>query len=208
MIILSHRGYWESPEEKNTETAFRRSFSLGFGTETDVRDCMGKLVISHDMPSGMEMTLQALLSLTNGKKLPLAINIKSDGLADLLKYVMTDYERSSWFIFDMSIPDMRAHLKAGNPVFARMSEVEKDPAWLDQIEGIWLDSFDGEWFDRELICNLLEQRKKVCVVSSEIHGRDQTNLWSKLRPLAQEDRLILCTDLPERAQEFFTGVSQ
>lgn len=208
MIILSHRGYWVSPEEKNTEKAFSRSFSLGFGTETDVRDCLGKLVISHDMPGGMEMTLQELLSLTNGKKLLLAINIKSDGLADLLNHLMTDYERSSWFAFDMSITDMRAHLNAGNPVFARMSEVERDPAWFDQIQGIWLDSFDGEWFGCDLIRNLLDQRKQVCVVSSELHGRDQTNLWSKLRPLAQEDRLILCTDLPELAQEFFTGVSQ
>jgi hypothetical protein len=38
MQILSHRGYWQHPSEKNTEAAFRRSFLLGYGTETDIRD--------------------------------------------------------------------------------------------------------------------------------------------------------------------------
>ncbi len=206
MIILSHRGYWNTPEEKNTEIAFCRSFSLDFGTETDVRDCIGKLVISHDMPSGMEMTFQEFLDLARNPKLPLAINVKSDGLANYIKLAMASYDRSSWFVFDMSIPDMLAHLKAGNPVFARMSEIEKVPACFDQIEGVWLDSFDGEWFDCNLINSLLEQRKKVCVVSSELHGRDPSNLWAMLSPLAQEERLILCTDQPERARNFFTGV--
>ena len=49
MIILSHRGYWKINSEKNCTPSFDRSFSLGFGTETDVRDYKGKLVISHDI---------------------------------------------------------------------------------------------------------------------------------------------------------------
>ena len=68
MLILSHRGYWISPIEKNKDVAFNRSFSLGFGTETDVRDCAGKLVISHDMPDGNEKTLEEFLKLLNCHK--------------------------------------------------------------------------------------------------------------------------------------------
>ena len=45
MKIISHHGFWHIPSEKNTETAFCRSFELGFGTETDVRDSLGALVI-------------------------------------------------------------------------------------------------------------------------------------------------------------------
>lgn len=41
MKIISHRGFWHNPSEKNTEMAFCRSFELGFGTETDVRDSLG-----------------------------------------------------------------------------------------------------------------------------------------------------------------------
>lgn len=189
--------------EKNTEVAFRRSFELGFGTETDVRDCMGELVISHDMPRGGEMTLHFLLSLVVRDEQLLAINIKADGLAKLLCKTMADYNRANWFVFDMSIPDMRDHLAAGNPVFARMSEVEHEPAWFDSIDGIWLDSFEDEWFDFESITKLIEKGKRVCVVSSELHGRNHSSLWSKLLPLAREDLLILCTDFPGKAKKFF-----
>jgi len=207
MRIISHRGFWHIPSEKNTATAFCRSFELGFGTETDVRDRMGDLVISHDMPSGEEMTLTKLLTLMGEDQLLLAINIKADGLAKLLRETMLDYHRANWFVFDMSIPDTREHLAVGNPVFARMSEVEQNPVWFDRVEGVWLDSFDSDWFDLKLVSDLLSQGKRVCVVSSELHRRDQRDLWTKLLPMAEADQLILCTDFPSMAKEFFKVVA-
>lgn len=202
MIIISHRGYWKVPEEKNKAVAFRRSFDLGFGTETDVRDLNGQLVISHDIPTTGAMSLSEFLELTHAQ-LPLALNIKSDGLAWQLAREMASYDRSAWFVFDMAIPDMRMHLNAGNPVFARMSEVEKVPAWSDECDGIWLDNFDGEWFDEMTLSSLLDTGKRVCVVSSELHRRDYLLLWKMLLPLAARKNLMLCTDVPEQAQEFF-----
>jgi glycerophosphoryl diester phosphodiesterase len=203
MKIISHRGFWHTQSEKNTKSAFCRSFELGFGTETDVRDCMGDLVISHDLPSGEEITLTTLLTLTGEDQKLLAINVKADGLAKLLSETMLDYRRANWFVFDMSIPDMRAHLAVGNPVFARMSEVELNPVWLDRVEGVWLDSFDNNWFNLTIIKNLIKKGKRVCVVSSELHGRDQFDLWSMLLPMAEVDQLILCTDFPLMAKEYF-----
>ncbi|MDA9287275.1 hypothetical protein N9P72_00075 [Amylibacter sp.] len=203
MIIISHRGYWKCADEKNTEIAFSRSFELGFGTETDVRDCIGKLVISHDMPDGSEIKFEDFLSLVGSEDRLLAMNIKSDGLAICLKNAMKNYNPKNWFVFDMSIPDMRAHISVGNPVFARMSEVEMQIPWLDLVEGIWLDSFDDEWFDVGLIRDLIERGKRVCIVSSELHGRCYSTLWQNLLPLSGYDSLILCTDLPELARKFF-----
>ena len=29
MRVISHRGFWKSPEEKNQPVAFKRSFDLG-----------------------------------------------------------------------------------------------------------------------------------------------------------------------------------
>lgn len=204
MKIISHRGYWKTSEEKNSTEAFRRSFDLGFGTETDVRDLDGALVISHDMPKHGAMGMAEFLALTGGK-LPLALNIKSDGLAEPLREAMAAYDRSAWFVFDMSIPDMRMHLKAGNPVFTRISEVEQVPIWFDECEGVWLDHFDREWFDVDFVTSLLDTGKRVCVVSSELHRRDYSSLWKMLQPLAAYDNLILCTDVPEKAQDFFRG---
>ena len=49
VIILSHRGYWKDGVEKNSITSLERSFGLGFGVETDIRDYKGELVISHEI---------------------------------------------------------------------------------------------------------------------------------------------------------------
>ena len=41
MQILSHRGWWATPAEKNSLAAFERSFGADYGTETDLRDEQG-----------------------------------------------------------------------------------------------------------------------------------------------------------------------
>lgn len=207
MKVLSHRGYWKTAAEKNTMTAFRRSFDLGFGTETDVRDMAGELVMSHDMPTGDQITLAEFLALIDDPGMPLAINIKADGLAKPLAQQFAS-KRLDWFVFDMSIPDMRMHLNAGNPVFARMSEVERDPAWLDEAQGVWLDAFKDEWYDAQLITSLLNRGKRVCIVSPELHGRDAAPLWETLAGLSGNANLMLCTDYPEDAQQKFFGANK
>lgn len=205
MIVLSHRGYWKTQEEKNTNAAFERSFDLGFGTETDVRDCKGELVISHDMPKGGEMTLDQFLDILDGRDLTLAINIKSDGLAARLAETMSRRGVKNWFVFDMSVPDIRGHLATGAKVFTRMSEVEPVPAYIEQADGVWLDMFNGQWYDSSVIARLLDQGKRVCIVSSELHGRDPASLWSSLRSVAGHPQLMLCTDDPETARQYFAA---
>ena len=64
MELLAHRGFWRTPAEKNAEAAFRRAFDAGYGIETDVRDRLGELVVSHDPATGGEMTLAAFLALS------------------------------------------------------------------------------------------------------------------------------------------------
>ena len=203
MKVLSHRGHWLTAAEKNSVAAFRRSFDGGYGTETDVRDCAGRLVMSHDMPMGGEITLDAFLTLHAGRDLPLAINIKADGLAHALQDTLHRHHVPDWFVFDMSVPDMRAHLRIGSPVFTRLSEVERHPVWLDQAAGVWLDGFEGSWFGAADVGDLLRARKRVCVVSPELHGRDPESTWHSLRPLAAESALLLCTDRPLEAAAFF-----
>lgn len=204
MRVISHRGYWKVAIEKNTTTAFARSFALGYGTETDVRDLNGQLVISHDMPLHPAMALKDYLAdlaaFNREGGLTQAINIKSDGLAKDLALQMKDCAHP-WFVFDMSVPDMIQHIRAGNPTFARMSEYEPFPTSLHgHIKGIWLDAFVSTWYSADVIESLLNQGLQVCVVSPELHGRkDHEDLWNALRPISGNDGLILCTDLPEAA---------
>lgn len=209
MKILSHRGYWKNPAEKNTEEAFRRSFSLGYGTETDIRDFHGELVISHDMATGKEIDCEPVLKLASteslsGSPLTIALNIKADGLATNLKQQLDRYPSLDAFVFDMSVPDMRSYLELGIPVFSRCSEVELQPVWIEQAAGVWLDGFASDWYDVTLIERLLGQGKRVCLVSSELHKRPYDALWQRIKPLAGAESLMLCTDVPEEATQFFS----
>jgi hypothetical protein len=207
--ILSHRGYWKVAEEKNSQEAFARSFSLSFGTETDVRDMCGELVISHDPPLGTPITLEGMLNIyqTQDGTLPLALNIKADGLQEQLKETLQRNSVSNYFVFDMSIPDTIGYLTAGMSVFARQSEFEPTPAFYEKVRGIWLDAFVSDWFDQNDVAGHVRAGKKVCIVSPELHRRDHRALWEKLRRMSVLDsgQVMLCTDYPEEARTFFRG---
>ena len=203
MNILCHRGYWKQPTEKNTRTAFERGFQLGLGTETDLRDLGGKLVISHDPPNSDAMTFDEFLDITPRSAL-LALNIKSDGLAGQAVDALKRHDHQDYVFFDMSVPDMRSYIRLGAPVAARLSEYEP---WVESLmqdaRFIWLDAFNGDWYDKAYLTELLASNKHVLVVSSELHGRSTDAQWALLDSFTQSDKLTLCTDFPETALERF-----
>jgi len=203
MEILSHRGYWLQSDEKNTSTAFARSFDLGFGTETDVRDHNGELIIAHDMPAGDEMRFEEFLDILDGRDLPLAINIKADGLGKMLAEAMSRRNLTRWFTFDMSGPELIRQSALQMPVFTRLSEHETQPVLYASSTGVWLDAFESLWFDAKTIQDLLDDGKSVCVVSPELHGRDPADLWRLLRAAdLGQSHLMVCTDQPEELASF------
>lgn len=207
MVILSHRGYWREVGEKNVNEAFRRSFSLGFGTETDIRDLDGRLVISHDPPSLNAMGLDFFLQIHSDLRadLPLALNIKADGLQMLLKKSIERFRVRDYFVFDMSVPDLIGYCAAGIPFFTRVSEYEREPVLLAEAAGVWLDAFAADWYTDTTVRSFLAAAKRVCIVSPELHRRPHLTLWSRLKELDRDSsgRLMLCTDFPEEARSFF-----
>jgi glycerophosphoryl diester phosphodiesterase len=208
VIILSHRGYWKTATEKNSVAAFCRSFDLGFGTETDIRDAVGKVVISHDPPVGDEMTLAALFAVRGARPLPLALNVKADGLTAHVRAALDAAgDRGECFVFDMSVPDALGYLRAGIRAFTRHSEEEAEPPFYKQAAGVWLDAFYSDWYTPDVIARHLDRGKAVCVVSPELHKRDHRAVWDMLAgsKLVTHPRLMLCTDLPEDAADHFGG---
>lgn len=215
MIILSHRGFWEHTHQKNTKEAFERSFQCGFGIETDIRDYQGELVVSHDMANKDSMLLEDFLSLYThyrlisklGYDLPLALNIKSDGLQKPLKALLCKYEITNYFVFDMSIPDMLLYVQQEYIIFSRQSEYESTPAFYDECKGVWLDEFKEHWIEKETIQQHLKSGKKVCIVSPELHKRDFLQEWQEYKDIEShskcKDEIMLCTDYPQKAKEFF-----
>ncbi len=212
MEIISHRGYWLDASEKNALSAFERSFSLGYGTETDVRDCQGRLVISHDIPTGKEISFDDMLAIYNKHKCSgtLAINIKADGLQDLLLASLNEFNVKNYFIFDSSIPDSLVSMRKGLNTFLRFSEYEQPNSLWKNCNGIWFDKFNSDnSFDLDIISRLVSDNMTVSIVSEELHGRDSRNLWNAIYQLGENitksDNLILCTDIPEEAKGYFYG---
>lgn len=205
MQILSHRGFWLETEERNKREAFVRSFEAGIGTETDLRDICGKIVISHDMPKGDEITFEEVLQIMNGRNLPLALNIKADGQAEAIKHLLAKYNHTNYFTFDMSIPDMVVQISAGLSVFGGQSDILPNAVLFDKTQGIWLDCFYSDWYEADTIDNLIQAGKKVCIVSADLHKRDTAKQWAiiKQSKYFNSNDLLLCTDKPIEAKEYF-----
>lgn len=209
-MILSHRGFWKTPKEKNKPVAFERSFSLGFGTETDIRDYCGELVISHDIPDSKSLPLKAFFSLYSkfSKELPLALNIKSDGLQKKLLEQLNYFEITNYFVFDMSVPDTIVYNQFEMRTYSRQSEYENSPSLYNQAIGIWMDEFEENWISKSIIENHIFNNKQVCIVSPELHGKEFLKRWGKYKEITNiyvDKKVHLCTDEPVTAKDFFNG---
>ena len=208
MEILCHRGWWERPDEKNTAAALQRAFEAGLGVETDVRDCAGRIVVSHDPPTSGALDLDGLLGLhAIAPHTTLALNVKADGLAMPVAKALVDRGvTASSFVFDMAVPDQLQWLRTDVATFTRHSDIEPDPVLYLASDGVWLDDFGPlRWWTAGTIRRHLDAGKRVTVVSPELHGRDHRDAWAELfaADLYRHDRLALCTDLPADALEMF-----
>lgn len=205
MNILAHRGYWEDAKEQNCRQAFERAFLYGYGVETDLRDSCGKLVISHNIAEETDMTCSEFLEVYQeyGKGLPLALNIKADGIQNLLAEQLKKYKVENYFVFDMSIPEMVVYERKKMRFFTRQSDIEQKRVLYEAADGVWLDTFYSEWDIIESAESILSDGKKAVIVSPELHGRPKFPMWDTLKQLQKEDNLYICTDCPQEASEQF-----
>lgn len=207
MKILAHRGLWTTVSEKNSMEAFVKAFEHGYGIETDVRDYMEKLVVSHNVATSECFLFEDVLRAYREAKsdMPLAINIKADGIQDLIRADLDKFDIKNYFVFDMSIPEQVVYHKQEFNAFTRMSEYEKEPVLLEKSQGVWMDEWENSWISERVIDQMRQQGKKVSIISPEIHGRDKANMWKFLKKYVDDADVMLCTDTPVEAEEYFYG---
>lgn len=207
MKIIAHRGYWENLHDANSIDSFQRAFHCGFGIETDIRDYCGNIVISHDIPDHICPRLEYLFRIYNDHCLnvPLALNIKADGLVGQLKEILKTYKITNYFFFDMSIPQMIEFSKANLNFFSRQSDIEKHPILYKEADGVWIDELFESWIDEKTIQFHLNNKKRVCIVSPELHKKDHLSSWNKYKTFSDHNELMICTDYPNNAREIFNG---
>lgn len=208
MYILSHRGFWHKGLKKNSIQAINKAIENGWGIETDFRDYMGDLVISHDIADkNSEKAEEVFKILENNKNAYVAINIKADGLKYILKGLLDKYKINNYFAFDMSIPQTVEYAEAGIKYFSRQSEFEPNPYMYEQADGVWMDAFyNMDWITVNLINNHIANNKKVCLVSPELHNNKYNEFWTFLKNNdLTSNNILLCTDYPDLATKFFGG---
>jgi glycerophosphoryl diester phosphodiesterase len=202
--IIAHRGFWgHDYKSQNTLSAFEVAWDRGWGVELDVRDWYGELVVAHDpvraeVRSGGKtvspIRLSAVLDAMGTRRLPLAVKVKACGLAPLVRELIPPPD---WFFFDHAIPDLPSYAFEKLPYFLRASQVEtipRDPWLVQHARGIWLDSTSPE---------SLPAGKRLCVVSDEVRGKNRGTQWAVLRDNPPATPWMLCTDLPDAAEEWF-----
>lgn len=203
--LLAHRGLWFDPAERNTLSAFRRAWDESCGIETDIRDNCGQLVVSHDPPLGGELEIEEMLThyVESGNNTPLALNIKSDGLAEKVRIALEKFQIHNYYCFDMSLPDSLSYHRLGLKTLGRVSEFEPHANLHSRVCGVWLDGFYSEWYEPELIKLLCDRYALVCLVSPELHQRPHQEFWQLVTelPVHPTAELQLCTDYPLRFKE-------
>lgn len=213
MNILAHRGYWKNDKEKNTSEAIFAALKNGFGFETDVRDYREKLVISHNVANKSSLDAASVFEWLHqfDDKYTFAINIKADGLKDLIKEYLDKYSIANYFLFDMSLPQMVEFREAGLRFFTRQSDVEPSPYLYEDAAGVWIDGFRSvDWISEKLLQEHIVAGKEICLVSPDLHGSPEyRNFWKRLKGYNLDfNKTMLCTDYPEEARRFFNELTQ
>lgn len=205
--IIAHRGFWHDIEQKNTIKAFRLALENNFGIETDLRDFDGQVVISHDIPNKNCITFKEFMEIV-AEYAPqtLSLNIKSDGLQQLVKEELRWY--SDYFCFDMAVPDALGYKASELIFYTRFSEIELKPSLLSESSGIWLDNFSSNMLNVDALSEFLQQGKNVVLVSPELHSYEYESYWTDLLEYLKNNpgkkhMVGLCTDKPSDAKEFF-----
>lgn len=209
MEILAHRGYWNESITRNSPLALHTALENGYGFESDVRDFNGRMVISHNIADASCQDAEEVFMWLHEYKdeYCFAINIKADGLKDILKEYFEKYSISNYFLFDMSVPQMVEFREMGLRYFTRQSEVEPEPCMYEDAAGVWIDGFwKTDWITEDLLKGHIANGKEVCLVSPDLHGNSYMEFWSELKNWNLDDsKVILCTDYPNEAKEFFYG---
>ena len=155
-----------------------KNIDHNFGVEVDVRSINKKLILNHE-PFQKALPLDTFLKKFNHKFL--ILNVKEEGIENLILNYVKKNRIKNYFLLDVTIPKIFQFIKnkKKNILCLRISKFEK----LNQlnffnkkIEWIWVDTFDNKI---PLNVNDLEgysKKFKLCLVSPELVKTNNINV--------------------------------
>jgi len=170
-----------------------------YGVEIDLRLFQGELILAHDPFEAGEKFENWL---ENYRHDSIILNVKEDGLENLVTELLSKRGISKYFFLDQPFPTLRKSAKAGIPVAVRLSEYEPPINLRDlEVKWAWLDSFNGKWDYLDEYSEWFRRSEmNLCVVSPELQGRTNPDelqlILSKLEKIKQNPSAV-CTKYPE-----------
>lgn len=200
MYIYAHRGLWNGDcSLQNSPLAIENAFMVGLGVEIDLWKILDKIFITHEGDSMNFEFAEFFKIWSRYSYLPVAFNVKSDGIANHLGQKDIKFEKPSFF-FDMSYPELVKFKKNSLPFASRISELEPINSGMKAEELFWLDSFYSEWWIQEFK-SVKSIFKKSVIVSPELHNREHMEVWNFLKT---QKPYGVCTDFPLELLEFIS----
>jgi hypothetical protein len=186
MIIVEHR--------KNSISELELVPS-NHGVEIDLRLFHGELVLAHDpFVSGENFENW----ITNFHHSLLILNVKEEGLEEIILKYVNGAGITNYFFLDQAIPSLIKSIKIGHSAAGRISEFE-NLTWSRDFspEWIWLDSFNANWdYLDQAIQRILQLKLKTCLVSPELQGRLEPFELANLKSILMNHNFIpdaVCT---------------
>jgi hypothetical protein len=167
-----------------------------YGCEIDVRDAMGRLVLSHDPACGVETAFDEYLKHINKNQM-IAINSKSSEIELEIYKAIQDNNITNYFTFDWSMPSLIKALQSRLTCACRLSEYETKI--ISGCSWVWIDSFHEIWYDLKFLESIHNEVIRIALVSPEIHKRNME--LKKIKDIVNTGIIdAICTDIPEYYQ--------
>tara|TARA_B110000503_G_C7152301_1_gene415755 strand:- start:837 stop:1421 length:585 start_codon:yes stop_codon:yes gene_type:complete len=192
MIKIKHRVN-KTIDLKNTDS--------NLGIEVDIRSNGKNLIIHHDPFEKGEYFQEWLV---HYKHKMLILNVKEEGLEELLIKLMEKAKIEDYFFLDQSFPFLLRYSKKSKGRSAiRFSEFESIQTVykLNTIcNWVWIDCFSKIPITRKQFNKLKELNFRICIVSPELQGKNPNIEILKMKNLLKKKMIYpdaVCTKYPE-----------
>lgn len=173
-----------------------QNLKTNLGAEVDIRSNNNELVIGHD-PFEKFLNFNDWLSQYRHKTL--ILNVKEQGLEEILISKMKLYNIKNFFILDQGFPYLIKTLNTGEKrCSVRLSEYESINTVLSlkgKIDWVWIDFFTKFPLTIEKYQILKANRFKICIVSPELQGHNHS-ICVDLKNYIQQNKMFfdaVCT---------------
>lgn len=178
-----------------------KNIHITHGVELDLRAFGDRIVVHHDAFSDavdFEDWLKCY------KHSFVVLNIKEEGIENIVRELVSKYHVHDYFMLDLSFPAMIRMIRTGEKrVAIRVSHYESVDCALSlagKIDWVWLDLFHDHFpIDRSQYHLLQKARYKICLVSPELHGRNRQSITTVQNYLVMNQLTMdaVCTKHPE-----------